>query len=711
MLAVPVPSYWRARSIGFLVLLVVGLALDPLARGATEPPPPPPSAPATPAVSAAAATPCWLRNVSYEPGQQMLVGTVRKELPGAARVRVEDVRGKPLAGVPVSFEVVSRPHGGDDALVASTVVSAADGIAAANVHLGSEDGAYVVAARAVQMRGPMPNIMVTALKTTWWLMVVVGLLGGLGLFFYGLELGSGGLQKVAGSRMRSILSKLTTNRFTGVGLGAVVTALVQSSTATTVMVVGFVSAALMTLTQSMGVTLGAHIGTTLTVQLIAFKISDYALLMIGVGVLITVITKRKMYIYLGEIILGFGMIFYGMAVMSAAVEPLGRIPAVSRVLLSLGDHPLFGVLVAIPIAALMHSGGTIGLAVVLAGQGLIDLQSALPIVIGANIGTTATTVLVSLGSSAEGKRAGIAHLLFQTINALLFFPFLGLYSRGIIHITHLMGSSSVPREIANAHMFYNIANAVILLPFLTPLAWLLTRMFPKEEEAKEVFTAQYLDNNLLETPEMALAAAYQEILRTSRIVGDMIRQIVQSFGAAGEKARRDLMRRRDEVAVLTDSLQQYYIRLSQKNLGLFQSREKHGHLSIVDDLRQTAQYVGTDLVERATALCNQGVDFTAQGRQELLQYQTFTAQVHDETQAAMEDRNIGKAREIRHEKDQSEAIERKLRESHLARLDAGLAESAATSAAHMDLLSGMRQIGRHHFRICHALEEFLTEPG
>ena len=711
MLTLDNASRWRVRLVGFAILISLGLILNPIDLRSQEQPAPMAPAQAQPE-AVQISTPVVLENASYAPGRKLLVGTVGETLPGAVRVRATGEDGAPLPGVAVTFEFVSKPSKVRDAGITPMAVSGPDGIAAVDVILGDKDGSYLITARSEHMAGEMPQIKVVSLKPTWWIFLTFGLVGGLGLFLYGMELGSGGLQKVAGNRMRQILGALTTNRFMGVGLGTIVTGLVQSSSATTVMVVGFVSAGLMTLVQAIGVIMGANIGTTLTVQLIAFKITDYALLMIGAGFVMTIATKRKTYTYIGEIILGFGMIFYGMAVMSDAMRPLRSMPMFSDTLLSLGDQPLLGIIAAAVFTGIIQSSGaTIGLAVVLAGEGLIDLNAAMPIVLGANIGTTATTLLAMVGASQEGKRAGVAHLLFNIIGVLIFFPFLTLFVPMVVDVTHWMGSDSAMREVANGHMIFNVIVTVVFLPFLQPLAWLVNRLVPKGEEAEEEeVRAQYLNNNLLETPDLALTAAYQEILRVSGMVGEMIRRSLEAFGENGEEARKWLHAQQDDVDGLCDELRGYHVRLSQKNLGLTQSREKNGQMSIVDDFRQMSDEIGGDIEHRARVLAEDGIHFSGAGYEELGTYLNFTLGIHSDTVAAMQGRDVAKARLVRKRKDEGEEHEHKLRDSHLERLDQGLAESVETSTAHMDMLTGFRQMGRHHFRICRLLEDFLNVP-
>ena len=671
MVRLPIPSRWQIRLLGFLIIIGIGLLIRPLAVSSLEADSQSPVTPVSEAAIAAISTtdapgPYLLKNASFGPGQRVLLGTLGQTLSGAVRVRVESTDGKPISGVPVTFEIVTRPKNSSDTELTPSATSGEDGIAIADLRFGDSDGQYLIAARTQNMAGEMPRIKASALASSWWVFLVFGLVGGLGLFLYGMELGAAGLQKVAGSRMRAILGTLTTNRFMGVLLGTIVTALVQSSSATTVMVVGFVSAGLMNFVQSLGVIMGANIGTTVTVQLIAFKITDYALLMIGTGFVMTIVTRRKLYTYIGEIVLGFGLIFYGMAVMSTAMSPLRSMPVFSDTLLSLGDRPLLGIVAAAVFTGLVQSSGaTIGLAVVLASEGLIDLNAAMPIVFGANIGTTVTTLLAMVGASTDGKRAGVAHLLFNIIGVIVFYPLLTWYVPMIENVTTSMGSLSVPRQVANGHMIFNIVIAFAFLPFLSMLAWVVKRIVPDEPEVEDVSKSRYLNNDLLETPDLALTAAYQEVLHVSESVGGMVGRIVDAFGSEGEKIRVDMSKEGQNVDMLCDELRSYYVRLSQKNLGLMQSREKQGHLSIIDDIRQMAQLLRDEIIHSAASLQEKGVHFSEQGEQDLNEYLSFVVAVHSATDEAMRERSLDKARDARKQKNDGEEFERRLRNSHL----------------------------------------------
>ena len=354
-----------------------------------------------------------LKNVSFKPGQKLFMGLVGNELGAPLRIQVTRGDSLPAAHLPVLFEIIEKPgkaHGA--ALLKPVVETDSLGIAENYFTLGDQAGDYIIIARTENMTGETPSIIVRAQRTWWWMFLAFGLFGGLGIFIYGMNLGAGGLQKAAGERLRTILGALTSNRFLGLLIGIIVTAIVQSSSATSVMVVGLVSSGLMTLTKAIGVLMGAHIGTTITVQLIAFNVSDYSLLLVAVGFLMTIITRRKFYIYMGEIILGFGFIFFGMAVMGQAINPLKSMPTFIGWLIEFGKNPLLGILASTIFTGIIQSSGaTIGLCVVLASEGLLSLQSAMPLVFGANIGTCATALLASLGANTSGRRTAFAHTM------------------------------------------------------------------------------------------------------------------------------------------------------------------------------------------------------------------------------------------------------------------------------------------------------------
>lgn len=650
--------------------------------------------------------PYTMKNISYEQGQRLFVGLESQDLGTPIRVEVRDVQGNPAPGVEVVFEVVEKPSKAKgESLTRPVAKTNSLGVAETGFILGDHAGDYVIVARTDQMTGKAATVLVRAQRTAWWLFIIIGLVGGLGIFLYGMGLGSGGLQKIAGERLRTILSALTSNRFMGLVVGIVITAIVQSSSATSVMVVGLVSSSLMTLTQAIGVLMGAHIGTTLTVQLIAFNVSEYSLILVGAGFLMTLITKRKFYIYLGEIILGFGFIFFGMAVMSQAIGPLKTMPAFIGWLTKFGESPILGILASAAFTGIIQSSGaTIGLCVVMAGEGLLSLQSAIPLVFGANVGTCATALLSTIGATTNGKRTAVAHTMFSVIGVIVFTPFIVPFQNAVVDLTSLMGSDAVPRQIANGHMFFNILSAALLIGFIPSFEKLIVRLIPQKAESDE-FRPKYLNNGYLETPEIALQQAHLEEQRLVVLVRDMYEASATIFRSDNEEAIGKLKTQMQQANLLEYEIRRYLTRLSQKNISLFQSRRLMRILVTIDDLRHIAQSVGDTIAELAERFADNKWKFSQEGGKELTDFREAIKRRLSATLTALEKEDKAAAETIISQKHETSALEVRLRESHMQRLQKGLDETLATSTVHLDLLTALKRIDTICVKISHEIIE------
>lgn len=645
-----------------------------------------------------------LKNISYQPGQKLFVGLESNDLGAPLKILVSDSTGKPMAGVSVKFEIVGKPgksHG--EKLHKEIVETNAEGIAENGFVLGDQAGDYLIIAHTEGMVGETPVILVRAQRTLWWMFLVIGLFGGLGIFLYGMGLGSGGLQKIAGERLRTILAVLTSNRFLGLLVGIVITAIVQSSSATSVMVVGLVSSSLMTLTQAIGVLMGAHIGTTITVQLIAFNVSDYSLLLVGAGFLITLITKRKFYIYLGEIILGFGFIFFGMAVMSQAIGPLKSMPAFIAWLLKFGESPLLGILASTLFTGIIQSSGaTIGLCVVMASEGLLSFESAMPLVFGANIGTCMTALLSAIGATTDGKRTALAHTLFSVIGVVLFTPFLIPFENVIRTITHAMGTDAVPRLIANGHMFFNIFNAAILIAFVPVTAKLITKMIPEKAESKE-FKPKYLNNAYLETPEIALQQAQLEENRLMDVVRQMYATVPVLFKQNNEIEVAKMQEHMKNVNMLEGEIRRYLTRLSQKSISLTQSRRLMRLLLTIDDIRHISNRLGDYLPEIATKLSDNKWTLPEADRKDFETFLKAVGERMENTFKTLQKENKQEAEEWINTKRAMSEMEVRLREAHLQRVQKDFATYMNTSPVMLDLLTALKRVDTFCVKIAHEI--------
>jgi phosphate:Na+ symporter len=348
------------------------------------------------------------------------------------------------------------------------------------------------------------------------------LLGGLAIFLHGLGLAREGLQVVAGEKLRTLLFAVSRNRVVGLVSGAVVTTIVQSSTAVTVMLVGFAASSLMTLPQAMAVVLGADIGTTVTVQLIAFRLTPYALLLVALGFALRFFTRKRRVRYGGEAVMGLGLLFFGLKLMSDATLPLRGSPLFGTVLAHLSTTPFAGLAAGAAATLLMQgSAPTIGLLIALATSGSMSMAAAAPLVLGANIGTTLTPIVAAAGQAPAGKRVAFAHALFKLLGVAAFLPFIGAFTR-LAERT----APDVARQIANAHSIFNLCTALAFLPFVGVGARLISRLYP-DDGGRERFGPRYLDPRAIESPALAFGNAQREFLRMADIVADMVKDCLR----------------------------------------------------------------------------------------------------------------------------------------------------------------------------------------
>lgn len=433
----------------------------------------------------------------------------------------------------------------------------------------------------------------------------IELLGGLALFLYGMEKMADALRAVAGERMRLILSRLTSNRFIAAATGAFVTAVVQSSSVTTVMVVGFITAGLMSMSQSIGIIMGANIGTTFTAQIIAFKVTKLALLMIAVGFAMSFLSKQERTRQRGAGLMGLGLVFFGMTVMGDAMNPLRTYPPFLEWMVRL-ETPLLGILVGALFTALVQSSSaTTGIVIVMASQGLISLPAGIALAFGANIGTCITALLATIGRPREALRAAVVHVLFNVAGVLLWLPLIGWLASLVTAISPsaegLEGAARLaaetPRQIANAHTIFNLASTLFFLPLATQFARLVEYLVPDRplDESEEV-RAHYLDEELLSTPSLALDRARLELLRQGEQVREMMAAVLPAVLDGGERELTDVATMDDVVDALHGHIITYLGRISSQALTKAQSRELFQLMEATNSLENIGDLIETNLV-------------------------------------------------------------------------------------------------------------------
>jgi len=444
----------------------------------------------------------------------------------------------------------------------------------------------------------------------------MGLFGGMSLFLYGLFLLSDALKSVAGGRMKDILSRFTTNRFTSVLTGAFVTAVVQSSTVTTVLVVGFVTANLMTMTQSIGVIMGANVGTTVTAQVIAFNVTSYSLLLVTLGFAIFFLGRSERMRKQGLAVLGVGLVFFGMGVMGDSMTPLRTYPPFLSAMTRMESLGL-GIFTGAVFTALIHSSAaTTGVVIVLSSQGLLTLPAGIALVLGANIGTCITALLAALGKPREAVRAAMVHILFNVIGVLIWLRFIPELASLVRWMTPgdpaLTGldriAAQVPREIANAHTVFNVANTLIFLPFVGLLARLVRFLVPDlPPTAEDPSRPRYLDPELLQTPSLAVDRARLEILNMGERVRGMLTRILPAV-FAGEKEDLLAIRAMDEaVDALHGRIIVYLGQLSRAGLREDEAKRLVSLMEAANDLEKIGDVIETNLVTLGLQRLEDGV--------------------------------------------------------------------------------------------------------
>jgi phosphate:Na+ symporter len=438
-----------------------------------------------------------------------------------------------------------------------------------------------------------------------WGYMAMNLFGGLAIFLFGMEQMADALKSVAGERMKLILAKLTSNRLMGAMTGAFVTAIIQSSSVTTVLVVGFITAGLMSMAQSIGIIMGANIGTTITAQIIAFKVTKAALLMVAVGFSMQFFSKQDKIRQYGNMLMGLGLVFFGMSVMSNAMSPL-RTYQPFLDLMGQMENPLIGILISAVFTGLVQSSSaTTGIVIVMASQGLITLPAGIALAFGANVGTCVTAMLAAIGKPREALRAALVHVLFNIAGVLLWVAFIPQLSAFVLWLSPvypgLTGidrlAAETPRQIANAHTTFNVANTLIFLPFAGQFARLVEWLVPdKPLEELVIVKPKFLDTELVETPSLALERVRLEIDHMGTRVKDMIEKIMPAIVSGTRTDLKEVAKIDDEVDILHGHIVTYLGQISRKPLNEKQTDQLVDLMAAVNDLENIGDIIETDLV-------------------------------------------------------------------------------------------------------------------
>ena len=557
-----------------------------------------------------------------------------------------------------------------------------------------------------------PGVAATGGAGLDWTQMLIQLAGGLALFLFGMDQMGEALKVVAGDKMRQILGKLTTNRVMGLVTGTVVTAIIQSSSVTTVMLVGFVTANLMSLSQAIGVILGADIGTTITAQIVAFPIKKYALLLVAAGFLMTLTGKREDIRQYGILVMGLGLIFFGMAVMSGAMKPLRSYQPFIDLMQNV-SNPLVGILVSTAFTALVQSSSaTMGIVIVLASQGLISLEGGIALALGANIGTCATAGLAAIGKPREAVRVAVAHVTFKIVGVLLivwFIPSLADLVRSISPVSEeLTGmdrlAADTPRQVANAHTLFNVGIAFVFLPFAGVFArfceWVVPdRPLTEAEELDARYEPKYLDEVLLDTPALALERAQLEIGR----LGDRVSEMYEAFlepTFAHDTARLEEIAEMDvEVDMLHARIVEYLARISSGELSRKETDALIRLMQAANQLEHMGDLIETNLVHLGQKLAEDGVTVSPMTGDIIRDYHGKIGAALRESNEAFRESDAKLARKVRRMKPEMAEFARSTVRHALDRLVADEPNRLQAYTREMELIENLTRIFRHTRRL------------
>lgn len=569
-----------------------------------------------------------------------------------------------------------------------------------------------------------------------WGFLVMGLFGGLSLFLYGMEMMSRGLKETAGSHMRSILAALTSNRFYGLLAGAFVTMVIQSSSATTVMLVSFVQAELMTFAQSIGVIFGANIGTTVTAQLIAFKLTDFALGMIAVGFALKMFAKTDRQKELGSVILGFGILFFGMKLMSDAMKPLRTLPGFIDMIKGL-ENPLLGIAVGSVFTGLIQSSSAFtGIVIVLSQQGFVSLEAGIPLIFGANIGTCITAGFASIGASREAKRVAVAHVMFQVVGVLIFIFWIPAFAKLVTDVSAAFGSSDIARQIANAHTLFNFSVGFLMLPFTGVMAVLIMKILPKKKVYKpgdSELKVWHLEDAMIETPALAIDLVRTEVARMAKILNRMLDAVIIPFISdpdlimeskeLSEDEKKDLIReipvhdkifphltleeglhlRERKIDFLDEKVGEYLMKIARQHLSEEEAAEVFQLTSVTNDIESIGDIIHRNIVPLMMKKKAVKAEFSTRGKEELLMYHSKVMKQISRLKAAFEEKDRHLTQKIIAKEIEYTDLETQFRYLHIKRVIQKESKSLKTHEIHLELMDLLKQINVYTANIAKTL--------
>lgn len=534
--------------------------------------------------------------------------------------------------------------------------------------------------------------------------IILGLMGGLGLFLFGMKQMSDGLEKAAGAKMRSILEFFTKTPIRGIIVGTFFTAVIQSSSASTVMVVSFVNSGLMNLYQAAGVIMGANIGTTVTSQLISLNLSALAPAIVMAGVVMMMFCKKKKIQQIGEVMLGFGILFMGLTTMSTSMSVLRESPEVVEIMSSLTSH-LLAILVGIAVTTVLQSSSaTVGIVLLLAQQELLDIRICFFIILGCNIGSCVSALLAALNGKREAKRAALIHLFFNIIGTAIMYAILSVALEPITQFIQNISHMDPGREVANAHTLIKVVEVVMLAPFIKQIVK-LTGFFVKSEEGnqKAELNLQFIGEQSVFSPTTAVFDATKEMERMGYLAIDNLKNAMDALLNLNEKKVSQVYEVEKEIDFLNHAITDYLVKINQTTLPTDDAKSIGGLFHVVNDIERIGDHA-ENIADAAVSRMEHQIDFSAQARKELSEMLDMVIQITQYSLDMFSNNNQEHMQEILDLEDRVDDAERDLQESHVQRLT----RNECTASAGMmfsDIVSGLERVADHATNIAFSLQE------
>ena len=536
---------------------------------------------------------------------------------------------------------------------------------------------------------------------TNWQEMLFTFFGGLGIFLFSIKYMGDALQKAAGDRLRGILDRFTTNPFMGVLVGIIVTVLIQSSSGTTVIVVGLVSAGFMTLRQAIGVIMGANIGTTVTAFIIGLDVGAYALPIMAVGAALIFFFKKNQIQNVGQVIFGFGGLFFGLELMSEGMKPLRESASFIDLTISLSDLPILGVVVGTVFTLIVQSSSaTVAILQGLYAENVLSLGASLPVLFGDNIGTTITAVLAALGTSIAARRAAAVHVLFNVVGSIIFLLLLMPFTAYVEWIAELLNLEA-KMQIAFAHGTFNVVNTIIQFPLIGFWAYLVTKVIPGEEVLIE-FKPKHLDIHFIEqSPSIALGQAKEEILRMGGYAVQGLEESYEYLKTKSKKNAEMAYQLEDAINNLDSKITDYLILISAESISSADSERHTVLMETVRDIERIGDHF-ENIIELIDYQENNRVTITEDAMADLAEMFTLTIGTVKKSLDALDTSSHELAREVAEQEDLIDKMERKFRKKHIMRLNEGQC-SAQAGIVFVDIVSNLERIGDHSVNIAEAI--------